>query len=139
MKKLLSLFLITFVLISCNKNVDSLLKEKITQKIKPTFKNPDSFEFVSLEYKTENVKTRKPKITKEKIESLIGNEFGVELMERMKKEKLFLDKQTDENVVAVYLVKFIAKGTNSFGAIIQNEYNVEVLNDEEFSILSLKN
>ena len=46
-------------------------------------------------------------------------------------------KQTDENKEAVYYVDFVAKGTNSFGGIIQSKYSATVLNDENLTVLSI--
>jgi len=138
MKKIVLLLFISFSITSCTKSVEKNLEEKITEFIKPKYKDPESFEFISLTYKTELVKSRKTKITDEKIESLKDNEYAIDLVERMKKEKSFLDKQTNENAIAVYDVKFIAKGTNSFGAKIQTEYSASVLADENFTVLSVK-
>ena len=52
-------------------------------------------------------------------------------------EITFLEKQTDENKEAVYYVDFVAKGTNSFGGIIQSKYSATVLNDENLTVLSI--
>ena len=140
MKKILIAVLCFVTLISCEKK-DEKMKENITLKLKEQLKNPDSFEFVSMNIsKTFSVKERKETTTKESLEKIreINNQIPSEdLLKHIETEYDFLEKQTDENKEAVYYVDFVAKGTNSFGGIIQSKYSATVLNDENLTVLSI--
>jgi|SRR5690606_16858203 len=143
MKKILLLCLALTVLISCKKEVnkDEIIKENVGKKLKERMKNPDSYEFVSMELaKSFTVQERKETTTKndlEKIRELNKSVPSPDLLDRMETEYSFLEKQTDDSKIAVYRYDFVAKGTNSFGGIIQSKYSVDVLNDENFTVLSI--
>jgi hypothetical protein len=138
MKKIVFM-LFVFTIISCE-NQQDIMKTNISEKIKSEFKNPDSFEFVSMNISdTFSVKDRKQIVTKEKLEEIrdLNKEGAAEdLLKHIETEYNFLQKQTDDNKEAVYYVDFVAKGTNSFGAVIQSKYSATVLNDENLTVLS---
>lgn len=140
MKKVLIAVLCFVTLISCEKKEDKM-KENITSKLKEQLKNPDSFEFVSMNVsKTFTVKERKETTTKESLDNIreINKQLPSEdLLKHIETEYNFLEKQTDENKEAVYYVDFVAKGTNSFGGIIQSKYSATVLNDDNLTVLSI--
>ncbi|RTY80625.1 hypothetical protein EKL97_10165 [Flavobacterium sp. LS1P28] len=140
MKKVLIAVLCFVTLISCEKK-DEKMKENFTLKLKEQLKNPDSFEFVSMNIsKTFTVKERKKTTTLESLNEIreINKQLPSEdLLKHIETEYNFLEKQTDENKEAVYYVDFIAKGTNSFGGIIQSKYSATVLNDENLTVLSI--
>lgn len=142
MKKLLfTLFAATVLLTSCE-NKEDKIKENITAKLKERMKDPDSFEFVSMAVRdTAKVKERKEIITAEEVAELKAIPAEVEgaaqLAESFETEHNFLKKQTDDNKDAIYFVDFVAKGTNTFGAKIQGKYQATVLNDENFTVVSL--
>ena len=54
------------------------------------------------------------------------------------KEYDFIQKTPKDDDEVTYYVQFIAKGTNSFGAIIQTTYSATVLNDENLTVFSVK-
>lgn len=143
MKKILLLCLTLTILTSCKNEVnkDDIIKEKIGNKLKERLKNPDSYEFVSMDLaKSFTVKERKETTTKadlEKMRELNKSVPSPDLLNRMETEYSFLEKQTDENKTALYRYDFIAKGTNSFGGVIQSKYSADVLNDENFTVLSV--
>ena len=111
------------------------------QQLKEQLKNPDSFEFVSMNIsKTFTVKERKQTTTLKSLNEIkeINKQLPSEdLLKHIETEYNFLEKQTDENKEAVYYVDFVAKGTNSFGGIIQSKYSATVLNDENLTVLSI--
>lgn len=139
MKKIL--FILTvFAIISCE-NKNDVIKNNISEKLKSEFKNPDSFEFVSMKVLTTiSVKERKLIVTEEmlhKVRELNTKTSNDALLKQVETEYNFLNKQGDDSKDALYNIEFIAKGTNSFGATIQNRYSVDVLNNDEFTILKV--
>ena len=50
----------------------------------------------------------------------------------------FINSEIDENKIAYYIFYLTAKGTNSFGAVIQSKYAIEVLNNENNDIIYIK-
>jgi len=146
MKNYLILILALIVITSCKEskeNKEEIIKENISNKIKQNFKDPDSFEFVSMNLKEkETVKERKKVNNEKKVEEVkelyekLGSKDSKELLESMQKELEFLNKQTDDDKTAVFKYDFVAKGTNSFGGKIQTKYLVRVLNDENYTVLS---
>jgi hypothetical protein len=143
MKKILILCLTLVILTSCKNEVnkDEIIKENIGNKLRERLKNPDSYEFVSMVLaKSFTVKERKETTTKESLEKMREiNKIipSTDLLSRMETEYSFLEKQTDENQIALYRYDFIAKGTNSFGGVIQSKYSADVLNDPKFTVLSI--
>ncbi|WP_271730121.1 hypothetical protein [Aquimarina algiphila] len=145
MKRVLLFLTISLLLISCakeGKSKEEIIKKNITEKLKTNFKNPDSFEFISMTIKkTIPVKERKKTITKEyldKVKKLNKELDSPELLHQAQTELDYLEKQTDENADAVYYVDFVAKGENSFGGTIQNTYSATVLNDDKYTVLKVK-
>jgi hypothetical protein len=145
MKNIL-LLLLTFTLItSCNqkgKTKEEKIRENIEAKLKPTFKDPASYEFVSMSIKkTFSVAERKQNVNEEQLENVrkLNEQLPSEdLLNQIETEFGFLKRQTDDNKDAVYYVDFVAKGTNSFGGIIQSNYSATVLNDENYTVVGLK-
>ncbi|WP_343330418.1 hypothetical protein [Polaribacter staleyi] len=143
MKKILLLCLTLIIMTSCKNEVnkDEIIKENIGNKLKEQLKNPDSYEFVSMNLTNSfTVKKRKETTTKadlEKIRELNKSVPSPNLLNSMETEYSFLEKQTDENKTALYRYDFVAKGTNSFGGVIQSKYSANVLNDENFTVLSI--
>lgn len=150
MKKVLIAILCFVTLISCEKK-DEKMKENITLKLKEQLKNPDSFEFVSMNIsKTFTVKERKKITTLETLNEtkelnkqakILNSEELIndteDLLKRNEIEYNFLKSQTDENKEALYHIDFVAKATNSFGGIIQTKYWISVLNDDKLTVLSI--
>ncbi|WP_294959985.1 hypothetical protein [uncultured Flavobacterium sp.] len=120
---------------------DEIIKLNIENKLKQRLKNPDSYEFVSLNLaKSFTVKERKETITKKDLEQLLELNKTIsspDLLNRMEIEYSFLEKQRDINKIALYRYDFIAKGTNSLGGIIQSKYSADVLNDNNYTALSI--
>ncbi|UWY26582.1 hypothetical protein N4T20_12745 [Flavobacterium sp. TR2] len=120
---------------------DEIIKLNIENKLKQRLKNPDSYEFVSLNLaKSFTVKERKETITKKDLEQLRELNKTIsspDLLNRMEVEYSFLEKQKDVNKIALYRYDFIAKGTNSLGGIIQSKYSADVLNDNNYTALSI--
>ncbi|MFH6935379.1 hypothetical protein [Flavobacterium sp. FlaQc-30] len=120
---------------------DEIIKLNIENKLKQRLKNPDSYEFVSLNLaKSFTVKERKETITKKDLEQLRELNKTIpspDLLNRMEVEYSFLEKQRDINKIALYRYDFIAKGTNSLGGIIQSKYSADVLNDNNYTALSI--
>lgn len=120
---------------------DEIIKLNIANKLKQRLKNPDSYEFVSLNLaKSFTVKERKKTITKKDLEQLRELNKTIsspDLLNRMEVEYSFLEKQRDVNKIALYRYDFIAKGTNSLGGIIQSKYSADVLNDNNYTALSI--
>lgn len=143
MKKILLVCLAFTVLISCEneKSKEEIIKEKIAAKLKTKLKNPDSYEFVSMNLaESFTVKERRKVSTQESLEEIreINKTLpSPDLLKRMETEYNFLKDQTDENKIALNRYDFVAKGTNSFGGIIQSKYSVDVLNDENSTVLNI--
>ncbi|WP_149207885.1 hypothetical protein [Flavobacterium johnsoniae] len=120
---------------------DEIIKLNIENKLKQRLKNPDSYEFVSLNLaKSFTVKERKETITKKDLEQLRELNKTIsspDLLNRMEVEYSFLEKQKDVNKIALYRYDFIAKSTNSLGGIIQSKYSADVLNDNNYTALSI--
>jgi hypothetical protein len=55
----------------------------------------------------------------------------------LEKELNFIQNYKGENNEAGYYLNFVAKGTNSYGGIIQSSYEAFVLNDEDKTTLSV--
>src|SRR5690625_3279089 len=120
MKNYLILILALIVITSCKEskeNKEEIIKENISNKIKQNFKDPDSFEFVSMNLKEkETVKERKKVNNEKKVEEVkelyekLGSKDSKELLESMQKELEFLNKQTDDDKTAVFKYDFVAKG-----------------------------
>lgn len=144
MKKLLLFTLSLTLFISCGekeKTKEEKMRENIEAKLKPTMKDPASYEFVSMSIKkTFSVAERKETMNEEhlnKVRELNEQLPSPELLNQAETEYAFLQKQTDENKDAVYYVDFVAKGTNSFGGVIQNKYSATVVNDDDLTVVSL--
>jgi len=144
MKKLLLLSLTLALFISCGekeKTKEEKMRENIEAKLKPTMKDPASYEFVSMNIKkTISVAERKKTVNEEKlneIRELNKDLSSPDLLNQIETEYTFLKNQTDENKDATYYVDFIAKGTNSFGGVIQNKYSATVVNDDNLTVVGL--
>ena len=144
MKKLLLLTLTLTLFISCaekEKTKEEKMRENIEAKLKPTMKDPASYEFVSMNIKkTFSVAERKKTVNEEqlnKIRELNKDVPSPDLLNQIETEYAFLQKQTDENKDATYYVDFVAKGTNSFGGVIQNKYSATVVNDDNLTVVGL--
>ncbi len=144
MKNLLLFTLTLTLFISCGekeKTKEDKMRDNIEAKLKPTLKDPASYEFVSMNIKnTISVAERKKTMNEEhlnKVRELNEELPSPELLNQAETEYAFLQKQTDENKDAVYYVDFIAKGTNSFGGIIQNKYSATIVNDDNLTVVGL--
>src|SRR5690554_3139731 len=118
MKKLLLLTLTLTLFISCaekEKTKEERIRENIEAKLKPTMKDPASYEFVSMNIKkTISVAERKKTMNEEHLKEVreLNEQLpSPELLNQAETENAFLEKQTDENKDAVYYVDFVAKGT----------------------------
>jgi hypothetical protein len=143
MKKIILVALLSFALFSCS-NDESIMKESISTKIKEQLKNPDSFEFVSMEIKSKiSLDTLKKRINKESIneyKELIksrNNEEDKKFLEFLEKQYKFTQNFKGNNNEAAYYITFISKGTNSYGGVIQSSYEAFVLNDDDKTTLSV--
>ena len=143
MKKLLLTLTLT-LFISCGekeKTKEEKMRENIEAKLKPTMKDPASYEFVSMNIrKTFSVAERKKTVNEEQLKQIRELNKDVpspDLLNQIETEYAFLQKQTDENKDATYYVDFVAKGTNSFGGVIQNKYSATVVNDDNLTVVGL--
>ncbi len=123
---------------------ESKMKESISNKIKEHLKNPDSFEFGSMKIKSKiSLDTLKKRVTLKSLneyKSLIkdrDSKEGKEFLLMLEKEFNFIQNYKGENNEAGYYLNFVAKGTNSYGGIIQSSYEAFVLNDEDKTTLSV--
>ncbi len=66
-----------------------------------------------------------------------ANDEDKEFLKRLEKQYNFTQNYKGDNNEAGYYVNFVAKGTNSFGAVIQSSYEAFVLNDEEKTTISV--
>jgi hypothetical protein len=143
MKKIILVAILSIALFSCS-NEESIMKESISTKIKEQLKNPDSFEFVSMEIKSKiSLDTLKKRINKESIneyKELIksrNNEEDKKFLEFLEKQYKFTQNFKGNNNEAAYYITFISKGTNSYGGVIQSSYEAFVLNDDDKTTLSV--
>lgn len=143
MKKLLLGLVMILSLFSCSSN-EGKMKESITNKIKEHLKNPDSFEFVSMNVKTtisvDDVKKRINLESLNEFKKLINAESSQEdkdFLAQLEKNYNFIENYTGPKNEAEYYVTFVAKGTNSYGAVIQSNYEAHVLNDDDKTTLSV--
>jgi hypothetical protein len=141
MKKFLLVVITLTMLISCGekeKTKEEKMRENIEAKLKPTMKDPASYEFVSMNIKkTFSVAERKKTMNEEylnKVRELNNDLPSPDLLYQAETEYAFLQKQTDENKEATYYVDFVAKGTNSYGGVIQSKYSATVLNDDNLTV-----
>ncbi|HLF51064.1 hypothetical protein [Flavobacterium sp.] len=133
MKKI-SLFILVLIFANCTQKDE--IKEKVINAVKINLKNPDSFEFVNYEvFKTVNFK--EAKIGLPIIKEMIRISTGLEKV-KYQKQFEFVNSAKNESDIAYYDTYLVAKGTNSFGAIIQSKYYVKVLNNKTFDIVVLK-
>ena len=144
MKKILLLFALGFLLVSCS-NSESKMKESISSKIKENLKNPESFDFISMKIKSKvSLDSISKRVTqksindfKELIKDRAEDDENHLFLERLEKEFNFIKTYKGDKNEAEYYVEFVAKGTNSYGAIIQSKYEALVLNDENKTTLSV--
>jgi hypothetical protein len=143
MKKILFGLLLSMTLFSCSNN-ESKMKESITNKIKENLKNPDSFEFVSMVIKTkvsvDDVKKRINLKSVNEFKKLINDSSSQEnkdFLAQLEKNYNFIENYNGDKNEAEYYVTFVAKGTNSYGAVIQSSYEAHVLNDDDKTTLSV--
>jgi hypothetical protein len=136
MKKIALLFIVLTSSIFCTEKIEDPIKEKVISAVKSKMKNPDSFEFVSYEVikkgTFKDAKIGLP-ITKE----MITISQGVE-KQLYQKEYDFINSGKNEDEIAYFNTYLTAKGTNSFGAIIQSKYYVKVLNNENLDVTVVK-
>ena len=144
MKKLSLVILTLTVFVSCaekEKRKEEKIRENIEEKLKSIMKDPASYEFVSMSInKTFSVAERKKTVSEEqlkKIRELNKDVPSPDLLNQIETEYAFLQKQVDENKDAIYYVDFVAKGTNSFGGVIQNKYSATVVNDDNLTVVGL--
>ena len=145
MKKFLLLLITITIFISCGekeKTKDEKIRENIEAKLKPTMKDPASYEFVSMNIKkTFSVAERKKTVNEkqlQKVRELNEQMPSPDLLNQVETEYSFLQNQTDENKDAVYYIDFVAKGTNSYGGVIQNKYSATVVNDDNLTVVGIK-
>ena len=143
MKKTILITICAMFLFSCSNN-ESKMKESITNKIKEHLKNPDSFEFVSMNIKTtvsvDDVKKRINLKSLNDFKKLINAESSQEdkdFLAQLEKNYNFIENYTGAKNEAEYYVTFVSKGSNSYGGIIQSSYEAHVLNDEDKTTLSV--
>lgn len=143
MKKIILLALLSILLFSCSSD-ESKIKESISNKIKEQLKNPDSFEFVSMQINSKiSLDTLKKRINKESINEFkvfikaSDNDENKKFLELMEKQDIFTQNYKDDRNEAGYYVTFVSKGTNSFGVVVQSNYEAFVLNDENKTTLSI--
>lgn len=137
MKKLLIFALVFILLVSCAQTKEEKMQENITNELLQIMDDPSSFQFVSMEInKTFTVGERKKVMNEDKLKRVI--ELGMtDAVEQTKKEIEFL-KYKDDNMEGVYYVRFIARGSNKFGAIIKATYSATVLNDDNRTVVHFK-
>ena len=143
MKKCILVALLAMFLFSCSSD-ESKMKESISNKIKEQLKNPDSFEFVSMEINSKiSLDTLKKRINKETInqyKELIkvrDNDEDKKFLDFIGKQDSFTQKYKDDRNEAGYYVTFVSKCTNSLGVVVQSSYKAFVLNDENKTTLSV--
>ena len=143
MEKIILLALLSILLFSCSSD-ESKIKESISNKIKEQLKNPDSFEFVSMQINSKiSLDTLKKRINKESINEFkvfikaSDNDENKKFLELLEKQDIFTQNYKDDRNKAGYYVTFVSKGTNSFGVVVQSNYEAFVLNDENKTTLSI--
>jgi len=137
MKKLLIIAIMLVGLVSCTKTKEEKMQENITNELLQIMDDPSTFQFVSMEInKTFTVGERKKVMNDERLKK--AEELGMTgLVKQTKKEMEFL-KYKDDNMEGVYYVRFTARGSNKFGAIIKATYSATVLNDDDRTVAHFK-
>ncbi len=142
MKKFILIALsINLIFISCvskKKTKEERIRESIEAKLKPMMKDPDSYKFVSMKIKKRFSVAERRKTINDDFLASAKKLNDPELLFQAETEYNFLKNQTDDNKDATYYVDFVAKGTNSFGATIQNTYSATVVNDDNLTVVHLK-
>ncbi len=115
------------------------MQKSITDALLIDMNDPSTFEFVSIEvYKTFTVGERKEVINEEKLKRILELDQGGELMiPQVTQEIVFLSDKED-NIEAVYYVRFKARGSNKFGGIVLSTYSAVVLNDKDLTVVNLE-
>jgi len=137
MNKILIIVFMIIGLVSCTQTKEEKMQESITNELLQRMDDPSKFQFVSMEInKIFTVGERKKVMNEERLKRV--TELGTtEAIEQTKKEIEFL-KFKDDNMEGVYYVKFIARGSNKFGAIIKATYSATVLNDDNRTVVHFK-
>ena len=137
MKNILIIAILFVGLVSCTQTKEEKMQENITNELLQIMDDPSTFQFVSMEInKTFTVGERKKIMNDEHLKKV--TELGMtESIEQTKKEIEFL-KYKDDNMEGVYYVRFIARGSNKFGAIIKATYSATVLNDDNRTVVHFK-
>ncbi|MBS3992662.1 MAG: hypothetical protein KGZ87_02990 [Bacteroidetes bacterium] len=141
MKKYLSILIIGFILIACQDNKP--FDVKVTDSINSYLKNHSAGDkFLTVESftveKEYTVKERKEKVNDNTLNAVrkMNETFPSEdLLAHFEKEYKFLSKQSDENTIAVYEVKFKVKKETLKNDEIPAEYNAMILNDSDLSVV----
>lgn len=142
MRKLIVLLIVLSV-ISCAKELtkEEKMQKSITTEFLKTMNDPSTFEFVSMGIKkTFKVSERKKVMNEEHLKDLKkyqGEVVWDVMIKQIEIEMEFL-KSKNEEEDGVYYVDFVARGSNSFGAIMKNDYSAVVLNDENLTVVNLK-
>lgn len=141
MKKYLSILIIGFILIACQDNKP--FDVKVTDSINSYLKNHSAGDkFLTVESftveKEYTVKERKEKVNDNTLNAVrkMNETFPSEdLLAHFEKEHKFLSKQSDENAIAVYEVKFKVKKETLKNDEIPAEYTAMILNDSDLSVV----
>lgn len=116
------------------------MQESISTEFKKDMNDPSTFEFVSMNIGKTIIAGERKKVMNEdflkNIENYKGKDDWDKTIEQTKREIEFL-KDKDNDYEAVYYVDFVARGSNSFGAIIKNNYSATILNDENLTVVHL--
>lgn len=141
MKNYVSVLFIGFLFIACQNNQP--FDVKVTESINSYLKNHSAGDkFLAMEsfniVKEYTVKERKEKVNDNTLQAVrkMNETFPSEdLLSHFEKEYTFLSKQTDENAISLYEVRFRVKRETLKNEEIPSEYTAMLLNDDDLSVV----
>lgn len=141
MKNYVSVLFIGFLFIACQNNQP--FDVKVTESINSYLKNHSAGDkFLAMEsfniVKEYTVKERKEKVNDNTLQAVrkMNETFPSEdLLAHFEKEYAFLSKQSDENAIALYEIRFVVKRETLKNEEIPAEYTAMLLNDDDLSVV----
>ena len=139
-----------FLFISCSESKEQKMLESIKTEFIKIMDDTSSYEFLDMKIsKSITVGERKKVMNAQRLNELMDlrkNFAGIGMAtddiisseKQLKIEMEFL-KEKDDADEAVYYVDFVVRSSNKIDTFIKKEYSATVLNDEQLTVVHLKN
>ena len=148
MKKLVvAVVLVIIMMVGCSeavvvvveKNQIEIIQKSIEKAIKKDMNDPSSFQFLSLQI-TKRVKVgeRKKFANEDTLNDLKNNPYSTQdFIDQVEAEMEHLKGKSDDEG-AIIFVDYKIRGSNTFGGIVKEQYSIICLDDENSTVVSVK-